>query len=124
MKQPKTEQLIPYQFKPGQSGNPGGRPRLKAVTDPLKETLGSPIPERMMAALKQPVRELLIELFGENPTFGEMIAVKLIQSSSKGDMFATNTLLDRAEGRVTQKTELAGADGESLVFTIRRVDQE
>ena len=27
--------MVPYQFKPGQSGNPGGRPRRKPLTDML-----------------------------------------------------------------------------------------
>jgi len=38
------EKTKPYRFQPGQSGNPGGRPKKFPVTDMLREILEQPCP--------------------------------------------------------------------------------
>jgi hypothetical protein len=40
-------------WKPGQSGNPGGRPKKKPVTDYLIDQLDQPIPESMKSQLPE-----------------------------------------------------------------------
>ena len=35
-------QLDPWKFKPGQSGNPGGRPKKKPITDLYEQILRDP----------------------------------------------------------------------------------
>lgn len=40
-RQKKAEWLAPYQFKKGQSGNPGGRPAGKSLKEYAKEMIGS-----------------------------------------------------------------------------------
>lgn len=114
------KRLEAFKFKPGESGNPGGRPKKLAVTEYIKEQLERPIPEAMRAKLPA----LFVELYGSQATFGEMLAFKMVQMSAKGDMFAMKELLERVEGKVTQKSELTGKDGESLAFTLLRVDKE
>src|ERR1700723_1494980 len=93
-------------WKPGQSGNPGGRPKRLKVTDYVAEQLDGPIPEAMLGAMKEGARAVFFEVYGQNPTFGQMIAFKLVQMSAKGDMFAMRELLDRVEGKVPQKADL------------------
>jgi len=39
--EPKTDHLIPYQFRPGESGNPRGRPKGLSLTAILHEVLDS-----------------------------------------------------------------------------------
>lgn len=112
--------IAPYQFKPGQSGNPGGRPKKLAITDLLKEQLDKPIPEAMKAKLPP----IFSEVYGDSPTFADMIAFKLVAMSAKGDMFAMKELLDRVEGKVAQTQKLEGPDGGPVQFMIRDVDKE
>ncbi len=65
-------------WKPGQSGNPNGRPKWK----PLTETLQALIDEKP---------EVLRE-------FGKSMLIK----ACKGDVAAANLVWDRLEGKVTQ----------------------
>ncbi len=64
------------QWKTGQSGNPGGRPKWK------------------------PIHEGLLHLV--TPEVGEVLASKLIVEAGRGNMTAMNILLDRLEGKVVQ----------------------
>jgi len=35
----KKDETIPYRFKPGQSGNPGERPKTAVISTAIRETL-------------------------------------------------------------------------------------
>jgi hypothetical protein len=105
-------------FKPGESGNPSGRPKRQPLTDYLKEQLEKEIPQSMLDAMKEGLRTVFFEVYGPKPTFGQMIAFKLVQMSAKGDVIAMRELLDRVEGKVTQKTQLAGLDDGPVQTTI------
>jgi hypothetical protein len=110
-------------FKPGESGNPSGRPKRQPLTDYLKEQLEQEIPKSMLDAMKEGPRAVFIEVYGPTPTFGQMIAFKLVQMSAKGDVMAMRELLDRVEGKVAQKTQLTGLDDEPIrtAITVRFV---
>jgi hypothetical protein len=97
-------------FKPGESGNPSGRPKKQPLTDYLKAQLEQEIPQSMLDAMKEGLRQVFLEVYGPNPTFGQMIAFKLVAMSAKGDVMAMRELLDRVEGKVAQKTQLTGLD--------------
>lgn len=116
---PKTDQLRAHDFRPGQSGNPGGRPKKLPITDYLKIQLEQPIPPAMLNAMRESARSAFLEVYGPSPTFGQMLAFKLVQMAAKGNMLAMNTLLDRTEGKVTQK--VSGEDGGPIEFIVRRV---
>ena len=105
-------------FKPGESGNPSGRPKRQPLTDYLKEQLEQKIPQSMLDAMKEGARAVFIEVYGPTPTFGQMIAFKLVAMSAKGDVIAMRELLDRVEGRVAQKTQLTGLDDEPIQAAI------
>ncbi|MGH9350913.1 MAG: DUF5681 domain-containing protein [Terriglobia bacterium] len=75
-------------FRPGQSGNPGGRPKS--------------------APLSHACRELLAALIPEDPqhrTYAEAIAQTLAQKAIAGDVRAAQEITDRAEGRARQSVE-------------------
>jgi hypothetical protein len=110
--------LAPHQFKPGQSGNPGGRPKKLPITDYVIWQLEKPIP----AAMKEKLPPLFTEVCGEDATFGQMLAFKLVAEAAKGDMKAMNAILDRAEGKVRQNVGLSGPDEDALTFRVIRVD--
>lgn len=77
------EHLAPYQFQPGQSGNPSGRPKKKAITQ---------IYERLL----------------EDPDFIGDVEKSIRQMVKSGRMVGQlqlKEMTDRVEGKVTQPIE-------------------
>lgn len=100
-KQQKGEHLKDHQFRPGQSGNPNGRPKGSGILSELrksldkKKLLGKPLPEGKTA------RELI----------GEAILYHVI----RGNAAYCKQLLDRIYGRVPLRIEQkVTSDGETL----------
>jgi len=85
--------LIPHQFKPGQSGNPSGRPK-KLITDATRELL----------AKKDAATGL---------TNAHLVAEAQIREAIKGETAAYNAIADRTEGKVPQPIS-GDEDGEPL----------
>ena len=85
-------------FKPGQSGNPNGRPK------------GVPNAATRMK------RFLELEINGKNPitkedeqfTVAELMDLKIIAKAMNGDLSAWEKINDRLEGRPKQTTEHTG----------------
>lgn len=67
-------------FKPGQSGNPGGRPKKKPITDLYEEILGDP---KNMAVLRKSI-------------------VKALSRGQMAMVLQLREMTDRVEGKVTQ----------------------
>lgn len=86
----------PYQFKPGQSGNPAGRPKgVKYVSEAVREFL-----ERALAP-------------GSEYSLADALAKALIDQALAGDVSALREVMDRAEGKVA--VAVTGADGGPLL---------
>lgn len=81
--------LEKHKFKPGQSGNPGGRPKGQSLSALL--------------------RELLDEVQKNGKTLGESVSRALIAAAKRGNVKAFNAIADRVDGKVPNKIE--GADG-------------
>lgn len=92
-KHPKTEHLKATQWKPGQSGNPKGRPPRPSFLDVLAHELGEP--EDLKA-----------------------IVQKYLALCKKGDLKALIDLADRLDGKATQRTEYAASDGTEIVLRL------
>lgn len=76
---------VEHQFKPGQSGNPGGRPKGTSLTAVLRRVL-----EREHQG--RPIGELLVE--------------RLVKEALSGKLPHLKEVLDRVEGRVVERMKL------------------
>jgi len=109
--------LIPY--KPGQSGNPTGKP--KGTKD--RATIYRDILASRAKALKLPkVKELMKALnAAEDITLGELIALKnstmSLYTNALG-LKASAHVEDSGHGKLTQNTVITGADGTPLAVNI------
>jgi len=88
------EDLIP--FKPGQSGNPNGRPKgsLNTATR-LRRLLD------ITQNLKNPITETI-----EGFTVLEQIDMKLIMKAKEGDLASIKEMYDRLEGKPQSSVDL------------------
>jgi hypothetical protein len=84
----RPENLKPW--KPGQSGNPGGRPRTRPLTEELAQLLESEAPN------------------SDGKSWANVIVEALLKKARKGDVRAFAVLANRIEGRPHQ----------SLVFDV------
>jgi hypothetical protein len=82
----KTENLKPW--KPGESGNPGGRPRTKLITAELERMLEQEAPT------------------ADGKTWAAVIAEALLKKARQGDVRAITELANRIEGKARQTVDL------------------
>lgn len=75
-----------HRWRPGQSGNPGGRPKGQSITARLRELLDAPA----LDTEGNPI---------EGMTLGDQIAEALALAAAAGDIKAIKEFLDRTEGR-------------------------
>lgn len=94
---------VEHRFKPGQSGNPFGRPRK--ITK-YHEAL----PDR---ELPDVIRQQLKPLGFKGKTWGAAYAFGAGVQAIKGDIPALKEITDRVEGKVAQP--ITGADGSPLI---------
>jgi hypothetical protein len=90
----KNDNLRPP-WEKGQSGNPKGRPKGRGVTDRLKELLNE-----------------------DDGKISDALAKSIIKAALKGDYRFVREILDRVEGKVTDKLDI---DGEVRVIEQRFV---
>ena len=83
---PNTKGLIPW--KPGQSGNPSGRPRTQPISDRYAHIAEEKLPENIRKKLK----------LGPGATYGDAIALRTFQVALEGDIAATREVREAIEG--------------------------
>jgi len=96
----------PYRWKPGESGNPGGRPKRRPITDLYEEQLHQRLPEavRLKLGLK------------EGATYGHAVAFRQVQKAILGETQAAREITDRVEGKAVAR--IAGAEGGPVEINI------
>lgn len=88
------DQLKPHQFKKGQSGNPGGRPKgIFSVTRRAQEA-------------------------GEEAVEFLLSVMRNAEEETKDRIAAARDILDRGFGKPKQQTELTGGDGVEINIVI------
>ena len=91
-----ADHLRPHQWKKGQSGNPGGRPKGESITATLRR---------------------LLEQEHNGRTIQEILAEKVIKEAISGKYNFAKELLDRIDGRPAQRVELA-AQEDLITFVV------
>ena len=91
-----AEHLRPHRWKPGQSGNPGGRPKGESVTATLRR---------------------MLQQEHNGKTIQEILAERVIKEAISGKFQFAKELRDRLEGRPAQKVEVAAAE-DLLTFVV------
>jgi len=94
---PKPENIVPHKFKPGQCGNPKGRPKLPDIREAMA---------RILADEK------------DGRTALDAILGALRAKAAKGDVRAAQELLDRAFGKSKQSIEHSGNAFENVTIKI------
>ncbi len=75
-------------FKPGESGNPEGRPKLTLLSEALREQLAHVLPGV------------------DDRTVAEHIARSMIREALKGNVMAAKEIADRTEGKPKQAIDV------------------
>lgn len=98
------QNIEPYKFPPGQSGNPAGRP---VGSKNLSTILRDMLEEEIEVSVDQATGRK------ERRKFSELIIRKLIKRASDGDPRAIKEIFDRIEGRAKQSVDVT-TDGKPL----------
>jgi hypothetical protein len=94
----KIENLRPA-WRPGESGNPAGRPKRRPISDAYAEYLQRPVPEKLRSELD----------LWEGATFADAIAAGLVIAVCKGSVAAARELREATEGKAGDRPkEISG----------------
>lgn len=108
-------------FKPGQSGNPGGRPKgVSYVSHNYRHMMSCKIPkedaDRIIEKTKgMDFSKMLKDFLDEGLTFSEYFSFIQLVEAAKGRTAAISEITDRTEGRPSQELRHTGAGGGPLV---------
>ncbi len=96
-------------FAPGQSGNPGGRPK-GAVS--------------IVAIIRRMLDEERDDITtGEKKKLAEIIADRLITKAlNENNLRALQDIIDRIDGKATLKSEISGPDGKPITINDARAE--
>jgi hypothetical protein len=97
------ETLKQHAFQPGVSGNPGGRPKVKPISDGLRALLD----EQYSGSEKR---------FKGLPN-ARVLALRMFELAFAGDLSAAKEIADRVEGKTVQIQQLQGPGGGAIPFT-------
>lgn len=123
-----AKDIEPYKFKPGQSGNPKGRPKSR-VPEQLVKIFGSKakakkfyslsateIDEWEAAILTFSVNDLrLLAKWEEAPVYPKGLALAVLSDMKNGKTTTLDKLRERQYGKPTQRMEVTGKDGGDLI---------
>ena len=91
-------------WKPGQSGNPSGRPKTRPISDAYLAVADLPLPEDWRLKLKLP----------KGATYRQAVALRQFHQAIKGIPQAAREIREAIEGKSSQRIELTGAGGKPL----------
>lgn len=123
-------------WKPGQSGNPKGRPKNRVINEWLPECFGKKRTKQIKALSQVEVdawEQLLITLtapelqviakWDGSPAYAKNIALSMLFDMKNGRTATIDKLRERQYGKPIQKVELTGKDGSNLIPQKLSVDE-
>lgn len=123
-------------WKPGQSGNPKGRPKNRVINEWLPECFGRKRTKQIKALSQVEVdawEQLLITLtapelqviakWDGSPAYAKNIALSMLFDMKNGRTATIDRLRERQYGKPIQKVELTGKDGSNLIPQKLSVDE-
>jgi hypothetical protein len=120
---PNPENIQPHQFKPGESGNPNGRPR-KFVSQ-LKEQgyKLSEIKDTLMVLLSMDMDELQNVFLNPKSTVLEKAVANAIRKSiEKGSLLNIEMIITRAMGKPKETVQNNGSQELHIKVTYGNID--
>lgn len=131
------ENIIPHQFKKGQSGNPKGRPKNRVRKEWLVQCFGKDRAKLIKALTNEEIdaweQSLLIASTGELtiiakweecPSYAKNLALAILYDTKNGKTTTIDKLRERQYGKPVQKIELTGADGQPLMQVPKNMTQD
>ena len=99
-------------WKPGESGNPSGRPSKRRLSECYADLIDKPLPEDLRKGMR----------LEAGATYGEAMALGLARAAIKGKTEAAREFGDRTEGKARQPVEVSGGpiNYAEIVADIRR----
>jgi len=91
----KPDKTIPYRFKPGHSGNPGGRPKKRPISDRYEACAEEPLPDDLRRIMK----------LRKGATWGDAVAISQYRAALKGKPDAAREIREGIEGKATQRLD-------------------
>jgi Family of unknown function (DUF5681) len=85
----------PYRFKPGESGNPGGRPKKRPISDRYAE----------LAELELPETGRIKHDLPEGATYGDALAIVMFKLALEGKTDAAREVREAIEGKTAHRQE-------------------
>lgn len=127
-----AKDIVQHQFKPGQSGNPKGRPKNR-VPDMLVTALNLKSKKQIQAGLTKEEVEMWEEFLMTAPTdtiallaqdatipvYARALARSIILEIKNGKTTTLDKIRDRRFGKQAEKLELTGKDGAPIVEAVR-----
>lgn len=106
-KKPKTAHLKDFQFKPGQVGNPGGRPKLPEDIKEARKLNQNEVSRIINKYMNMEISAIKEDMNKPGTKALEAMIGKIISEAHKfGDYSRVNFLFDRMIGKVTEKMEI------------------
>lgn len=116
---PDPDRLKPFEFQPGQSGNPAGRP--KGAKDGLRATLRKKLkaaPDGMMA---DTLKALGIDLTDKKNA--DAVVEMLLFKVARGDIQALKLAFDQTEEPLKRSIEHTGEDGGPIELQVSNAQE-
>lgn len=94
-------------FKPGQSGNPAGRPKgARGFKTVIREILDCVMANADVSGLSADLAKSLEVQLGRRPSRRELLVYVQVCKAMAGDTYAFDKIADREEGKPKQEIEL------------------